>query len=342
MSHEASRSGAGQTELEVIAADDQICIGPHFKLNLQRTLRIPDDGQEYPLPPGLGRFPIESVADHADRVPDQWLEAGGFFVPIHSREALWLSFEVSHWRACALKVGAGRINAISGDAWSPDLVESPAAQDYVVCPDQPWLDGFNSGDGFISQFVAVPLGLGYTAEEQISGDAKVGGIQVRVYEPKPGRFPDAPPEGMDGDLDLVVHACMDAVCDSAPPSLGLGSGGRMRQEVYPDHYGIDTWDVDCAGEVFIHLADPATYREVTGREAPPSPVTAETYTRFGFPWFELPGAGANDVAPSSALAGLKTIHQIDQAKGAAGDGTDDSVSIPNDQIQKLGGLGPPT
>lgn len=27
-------------------------------IDFQRTLRIPDDNREYPLPPGLGRFPI--------------------------------------------------------------------------------------------------------------------------------------------------------------------------------------------------------------------------------------------------------------------------------------------
>ncbi len=30
-------------------------------IDFQRTLRIPDDNREYPLPPGLGRFPAEHV-----------------------------------------------------------------------------------------------------------------------------------------------------------------------------------------------------------------------------------------------------------------------------------------
>jgi hypothetical protein len=36
----------------------------------------------------------------------------------------------------------------------------------VVCPDQPWLDGINAGDGYIRQFVAMPLGMGYTAKSR--------------------------------------------------------------------------------------------------------------------------------------------------------------------------------
>ena len=67
------------------------------------------------------------------------------------------------------------------------------SQDYVVCPDQPWLDGINAGDGYIRQFVAMPLGMGYTVEGQVTGEEKFGGMQIEVFEAKPGRFPDRPP-----------------------------------------------------------------------------------------------------------------------------------------------------
>jgi hypothetical protein len=32
-------------------------------IGFKRTLRIPDDGKDYPLPPGLGRFPMKHVDD---------------------------------------------------------------------------------------------------------------------------------------------------------------------------------------------------------------------------------------------------------------------------------------
>src|SRR5215470_3778380 len=51
-------------------------------------------------------------------------------------------------------------------------------QDYVVVPDQPWLDGINAGDGYVRQFVAMPLGLGYTVEGQVTGAEEFGGIQL--------------------------------------------------------------------------------------------------------------------------------------------------------------------
>jgi hypothetical protein len=66
-------------------------------------------------------------------------------------------------------------------------------QDYAVAPPQPWLDGVNAGDGFIKQFVAMLLGQGYTVEGQATGEETHGGLQLVVFDPKPGRFPDSRP-----------------------------------------------------------------------------------------------------------------------------------------------------
>ena len=149
-------------------------------IDFQRTLRIPDDNREYPLPPGLGRFPVEHVDDFADKLPDTWRTHGGVFIPMYQSEALWINFS-GHY-PCAVKIAAGKINAVSGEPWSNEL--SSDHQDYAVIPEQPWLDGFNVSEGFIRQFVAMPLGEGFTAEEQITGAAEHGGLQIIVYPMK--------------------------------------------------------------------------------------------------------------------------------------------------------------
>ena len=46
-------------------------------IDFQRTLRIPDDNRAYPLPPGLGDFPLEHVDDFADQLPESWRQHGG-------------------------------------------------------------------------------------------------------------------------------------------------------------------------------------------------------------------------------------------------------------------------
>ena len=152
--------------LSVTVENQRVRIGERFSVSFQRTLRIPDDGRQYPLPPGLGAFPLHRVEEYADRLPAQWQEHNGVFLPMYQREALWLGFEAAGWKPNAVKIAIGKINAISGRAWDEQLHADP--QDYIVCPDQPWLDGINAGEGVIRQFVAMPLGLGYTVEAQVS------------------------------------------------------------------------------------------------------------------------------------------------------------------------------
>ena len=60
------------------------------RISFQRTLRIPDDGRDYPLPPGFGCFPLRHVDDHAARVPKAWRRHGGVFLPMHQSEATWI------------------------------------------------------------------------------------------------------------------------------------------------------------------------------------------------------------------------------------------------------------
>jgi len=161
-------------------------IGRKTKISFHRTLRVPEDGNDYPLPAGLGAFPIHRVEDYADTVPPRWLDDGGFFIPLYQREALYIQFEGEEWCPTIAKVCVGQINAITGKSYSEKL--SGHSQDYVVVPKQKWLDGINSGDGTVKQFVAMPLGQGYTIEAQITDEEKYGGFQLVVFEPVDGRF----------------------------------------------------------------------------------------------------------------------------------------------------------
>ena len=148
-------------------------------VDFQRTLRVPDDNQEYPLPAGLGRFPVRAVDDFD--VPGAWKPHGGVFVPMYASEALWINFSASGY-PFAVKVAAGKIDALTGEAWNERLQKEP--QDYAVLPRQPWLDGFSVAKGVVRQFVAMPLGEGVTAEEQITGAAEWGGVQMIFYPMK--------------------------------------------------------------------------------------------------------------------------------------------------------------
>ena len=137
---------------------------PALTIAFQRTLRIPDDGRTYPLPARLGAFPLRSVDDFPATAPASWLQRGGVVLPMDQSEALWISFSARY--PCAVKIAAGKINAVSGAAGTAELHSEP--QDYVVVPGQPWLDGFSVGEGLIRQFVAMPLGASITRSSSLT------------------------------------------------------------------------------------------------------------------------------------------------------------------------------
>ncbi len=178
--------------LPVNIDNDAVRIGRHCQISFNRTLRIPEDGKDYPLPAGFGRLPICRVEDYADKVPEKWLQEGGFFIPLYQKEALYLEFAGVKWRPCAVKVAVGGVNAVTGDEYDEKIRKHK--QDYLVVPDQKWLDGINSGEGRVGQFVAMPLGKGLTVEAQITDEEIHGGFQIVVFDPREQRFPDQDPD----------------------------------------------------------------------------------------------------------------------------------------------------
>lgn len=315
-----------RTPVEIVR--DQLVLGP-VTVEFQRTLRIPETGL-HPLPPGLGRFPLRRVADYPDTAPAEWLSRGGVMLPIYQREAMWLSFYASE--PAALQVGVGKVCAVSSLPWIERLVGDP--QNYVALPDQPWLDGINAGDGFIRQFVAVPLGSGATVEGQVTGQETHGGVQLRSV----GLTQEAL-AAWHAAQTVLPECCADGMLDGGPPpapsaSMGLGAGGRMRQEVYVDGRPLADYDQSGARRVFVHLCSAAQWTAITGEVPPPTPVDRDAYVQAGLPWFDFYQADARDLDPSEILTQVKTVGE------KLGTEEDPFVPVDPNTVIALGGVSP--
>ena len=268
-----------------------------LEVDFQRTLRIPDDNRAYPLPPGLGRFPLSHVDDHLERLPAEWGQRGGVFLPMYQAEAVWLSFGGSY--PMAIKVAAGKISALTGESWTNELSERP--QDYLVVPAQPWLDGFCVEQGLIRQFVAMPLGVGYSAEEQLTREARHGGLQIAVYPMKASSY-----EAMrEAYVEEPLFAAMAA--PAPDDEMGLAPGGLMRQEIYEDPHGFEVWDESVRSRCFVHILNSVQFLGATGGEPPHEPVSAQDYSEAGLPWFEYYGGDLEALAGAAKLAGLDSV-----------------------------------
>jgi hypothetical protein len=343
---------AFQREVRSLAGLDSEWNKPgELEIDFQRTLRIPDDGRDYFLPPGLGRFPLRHVDDYANRVPPPWMDRGGVLMPMYQAEALWLHFTTSY--PFAVKVASGKINAVTGEPWRTGLNRRP--QDYLVLPEQPWLDGFAVQKGIIRQFVAMPLGAGYSVEEQLSGKAEFGGIQIQIYPMKaevyfqeeilPGLprrlvelLPGLLPQPEYGREDLsCINCALPNLSEGA--SMGLGAGGRMKQEIYEDPHGIDVWDLSETSRCFVHLCNALVWREITGTNPPHPPVTAKEYERHGLPWFDFYRDDVAALEGSKTLPGVKSVAQLGKEK--TGQPLPENSSISPNIIVQYGKIGRP-
>ena len=294
-------------------------------MSFQRTLRVPEkaSGAGWPLPPGLGAFPLFRVEDHRERVPPSWRSRGGVFLPVYQREALWIGFGCAGARPCAIQIGVGRINAVSGLPWEDKLTARP--QNYVVCPEQPWLDGIHTGEGTVRQFVAMPLGWGYSVEAQLTGAEEFGGLQIAVYEARPG-------------ISCLPRPRRPVVALPGRMEMGIAAGSEIRQKIYPDPYGLHAWNTERKACVFVHLLNSLQFRQVTGLKLPPTPISAKTYTEHGFPWFELYDESRRDIAPSETLAGVKSVGEIDRERGLAdSEEAGEPLKVKESQIRRLRG-----
>ena len=305
-------------KLRALIENDAVRIGEGFAASFHRTLRVPESGGPYPLPPGFGVLPIVPVEAVAQRLPQAWRDDTLGIVPIRKREAVWIGLRSRPWRPCAVIVRIGRVNALTGSV-EDDALHVRTPQNYMVAPPQVWLDGVKTAAGRVRQFVAVPQASRADIERQVAGPETTGGLLIAAVEAKLGRFPDEPPPEPSGPARARM-----------PRQLGLGAGGEIRQKIYPDPHGPDTWDENRSGSARIRLIEARIFEALTGRPVPPSPIDAKSYADAGFPWFALYDEDAGDITPAEALARLAPT-------GASSDlPLDEAVEIDDNSIHRIG------
>ena len=250
-------------------------------------------------------------------------------MPMFQADALWLNFSSINITGeadypIAIKIGTGKICAVSGDNWSSSLNRDP--QDYVVVPEQPWLDGYNVSKDTVKQFVTAPMGRGLTVEEQLTETADVGGIQIQAF-PMKRKFYDKlnVVEKFSDELAMLEACC----CMSPAMDMGLAAGGSMRQEIFEDPYDLEQWDLRKTERCFVTLANAEQWMSITGEEPPVSAISAETYTNAGLPWFDYYGNDQSAIEGAKKLGKIKSIKQIENDTNSNVWPTDDSVKNPN-------------
>ncbi|KAK0106277.1 hypothetical protein ONS96_003917 [Cadophora gregata f. sp. sojae] len=359
-----------------------------LEISFHRTVRVPDSGSSYGLPPDHDPFPLYSVRKFEETLPADVVAKGGCFLPIYQREAMWMYFEASH--PFAVKVCVGGINAVSGEPVKENigtiirqktkLSQGKSIQDYVVAGPQRWLDGVATHDGSVRQFVATPMGSGYSVEAQMTGTESFAGLQLEVVPLKnhshsrikikvigvdstPGSFvyfilkPSAPLskvmrsycqteqkayervrflydgssireedtceslEMQSGDV-IIVHPVQTGgggfesrgargyPKDRKPATtMSIAAGGLIKQSIAEDIYPAEDWDTENSIIANVQLINSAVFESFTGLKPPPTPITAATYAKTGFPYFSI---YEEPTGIHGKFEGLKSVGELDK------------------------------
>ncbi|KAF8837974.1 hypothetical protein BDN67DRAFT_1013451 [Paxillus ammoniavirescens] len=210
------------------------------EIRFHRTIRVPDNEKIHALPPDMGAFELFNVGEASATLPKSVLAKGGAFISMYQREAMWMSF--GHWGGhlgpVAVKVSVGGVNALTGLPQNAIVSFFPffANEEFSVTYLQlRWLDGISTSPGVVRQFVAMPLGKGYTVEGQVTGtDVRfllfvrlwlmafqdVGGIQIDVF-PK-----------YDTTRIRFAHLGRDVSMYKTARQLGLRAGESIQMRPY--------------------------------------------------------------------------------------------------------------
>ena len=119
------------------------------------------------------------------------------------------------------------------------------------------------------------------------------------------------------------------VLQNAKIELGLAAGGKMKQQIIEDPYGHTFWDESTKARIFIHIVNSEMYEQITGETVPPTPITAQTYSSYNYPWFDFYNEDTGSVGKSNILSQVKSVKEVDQEKYAWPQQNDSSVQINN-------------
>lgn len=151
-------------ENKIIIGNDYIEINNDLEIYFNKTIKVPNDGKIYNLPPSMGRFKLEKNNDYTTALK------------MRENEATWIKFNTS--KNYAIMVKAGNLNAVSGIV-DNKLSQNP--QNYLSLPSQLWFDGIcvkRKNDGqkqinLVRQFVAVDEENPISLENQLVQQNKI-------------------------------------------------------------------------------------------------------------------------------------------------------------------------
>lgn len=138
-------------------------ISNNFKVQIKKTDIINVDESTHQLPPDNGNFSEYKVIDY--NCPKEWSN-DGIFIPVKENEPFWIDLRGNDECVCIPSVQ--RVNPITGEPANLEggLSKSDGKQNYLVLPEQKWLDGY-AKEGKVYQFMITKSGESLAVNEYV-------------------------------------------------------------------------------------------------------------------------------------------------------------------------------
>jgi hypothetical protein len=156
----------------------------------------------------------------------------------------------------AVKIGIEGRNIVSGRSWHHELGDG--GQDYLVIPGQSWLDGFPLGSLHVDQFIAEMTETAHDGPRPGSA-----AIEIILYPMRADFYEHRM---------AILHDERSRCCgqpDRTKPRHGLAiaPGGRIREPLHADTYGVAAWDQSYAEHCHLVLVPESEWGRITGRSS---------------------------------------------------------------------------
>jgi hypothetical protein len=199
---------------------------------------------------------------------------------MHQKEAMYISFNsatnCSH--SLAFKIGVGDTNAVTGGQFYRHIDINKQEQDYIVAPPQKEIVGIQN-DGTANLFVAPLLGQGETLDSDI-GRKESEGIQIIAFPHK---------LSVDAQHTQQQQFYLNTTTNPFKQggsgfTFGIKDSGAITQTIEKDVRGTRNWDQQSFGKVTVYVVNTEQFNKITGKKAPPSPITEQMYKENNISW----------------------------------------------------------
>lgn len=143
---------------------------------------------------------------------------------------MWSPFSAPDGTEYKVRVFADVINIVACKKRDERKSKCDSTQNYVVVPLQEHLNGISVDDGIVRQFVAMPIGNGYSIMNQSMGREDMGGLQIEGT-------PMTTDMDLMGECTQIYPETKDGEGAVTPRSYGLSPGHEIRLMRYGKNEG---------------------------------------------------------------------------------------------------------